>query len=372
MNRLYVTFALLALSAVMAAPTLAQSGSANADTVQTETEFSPPPDIEQCADIPQGVRRLQCYDHFLHPDSSDDEQTGLDPDLKDAAESLGMDGESLEDEQASASPTLVEQLLNRQRALFSYSGGFVKHRANYLLPITYVDDINNSPKSVAFGRQPIQEDLDNLEAKFQFSVRLPVLTGLFPERTNLWVAYTQLSFWQGYNREESSPFRETNYEPEIFFSYEPRLRLGPGSFDIVSIGFNHQSNGRSDPFSRSWNRILANVVYSNDRWIFSASPWYRIPESSKEDNNPDIHKYLGYADYRFTYKLAPDTSLGLLFRNNMDSDHNRSSFQLDYTFDLSGSLSAYVQYYHGWGESLIDYNHHVKRIGVGVTLGDLF
>lgn len=372
MSRFDVKFALLGLAVTLAAPALAENTSSKPATNNSRNtaDFVPPSDIEQCAEIEQGVRRLQCYDHFLQPSSLDEDQEGLDPDLKDVAESLGMDGEDLEKTQKRAKPTLVEQLLSRQRALFSYSGAFVRHRPNFLLPITYVDDNNSAPKSVPFGRQSIPEDLDNLEAKFQFSVRMPVLTGLFPDRTSLWVAYTQLSFWQGYNRDESSPFRETNYEPEVFFSYEPRLRIGPGSFDILSIGFNHQSNGRSDPFSRSWNRILANIVYSNDRWVFSASPWYRIPEDTDEDNNPDIHKYLGYGDYNFTYKLAEDTTLGVLFRNNLDFDENRSTFRLDYTFALSDSLSAYVQYYHGWGESLIDYNHHVKRIGVGITLAD--
>lgn len=368
MSCLKISLVPLGALLLIAAPALAQNDSVEPD----QSEFIPPSTIDECADIAQGVRRLQCYDHFLQLDDSGDDGTGVDPDLVDAAESMGMDRGEVEDSQeGNRNPSLVEQLLARQRAMFSYSGAFVRHRANYVLPVSYVDHPNQAPRSVNFGQEPLQEDLSNLEAKFQFSVRMPILTGLFPERTTLWIAYTQLSFWQAYNRDESSPFRESNYEPEVFFSYEPSLQIGPGSLDLVSIGINHQSNGRSDPVSRSWNRILANLVYSNDRWVFSASPWYRIPESSREDNNPDIHKYLGYADYNFAYKVAGDTTIGLLFRNNFDSDDNRSTFRLDYTFSLSDSVSAYVQYYHGYGESLIDYNEHVKRIGIGITISDL-
>lgn len=355
-------------------PALAQDGAPEEQqdltTTLPEGKLTPTR-IEQCATVEQGVSRLECYDRFLKPEETKNINKQTDPDLLEAAESVGVDTEALSaDGQETRPPSLVEQVLARQQALFSYSGTFVRHRANYLLPITYGDPVNQAPRSAQFGREPLQEDFSNFEAKFQFSVRIPVLTGLFPDRTRLWAAYTQLSFWQAFNREESSPFRESNYEPELFLSYEPALKLGPGSIDIVSIGINHQSNGLSDPLSRSWNRIIGNVVYSNNRWVMSASPWYRIPESSKEDNNPDIYNYLGYGDYNITYKLPDDTTLGLLFRNNLDFDENRSTFRLDYTFPLSDSVRAYVQYFHGWGETLIDYNHHVKRIGIGITIAD--
>ena len=371
MIRVKTALAPLCLGLMFALPVQAQSEAASApvtgETSPSETEFTPPPRLDDCAELAEGVKRLACYDHFLQTDGADPLDTGVDPELVDAAQSLGVDADKLDEPRK---PSLINRILARQRALFSYSGNFVKHRANYLLPITYVDPINSAPMSANFGREPLQEDLANIEAKFQISVRMPILTGLFNDRTTLWVAYTQLSFWQAYNSDESSPFRESNYEPEIFLSYQPGLPLGPGSIDLLSVGFNHQSNGRSDPFSRSWNRLLANIVYSDEHWVFAVTPWYRIPESSREDNNPDIHQYLGYADYTFSYQLPNETTIGLLFRNNLDDDHNRSTFRLDYAFPLSESVSAYVQYYHGWGESLIDYNQHVKRIGVGITIAD--
>lgn len=372
MNRKSASFSVLLIGLGTAISALAQDVNEPGGNGMTNglPEGQPAPTrIEQCAAIAMGVSRLECYDQFLKPRQTQPVQQETDPDLLDAAESIGLDRETLDEEEARP-PSLVEQLLARQQALFSYSGTFVRHRANYLLPVTYGSPVNQAPKSVQFGREPLQEDFSNMEAKFQFSVRIPLLTGLFPERTRLWAAYTQLSFWQAFNRDESSPFRESNYEPEIFLSYEPALKLGPGSIDIVSIGINHQSNGLSDPLSRSWNRLLGNVVYSNNRWVMSASPWYRIPESKSEDNNPDIYKYLGYADYNVTYKLPDETTIGMLFRNNLDFDENRSTVRLDYTFPLSDSVRAYVQYFHGWGETLIDYNHHVKRIGIGITIAD--
>ena len=42
----------------------------------------------------------------------------------------------------------------------------------------------------------------------------------------------------------------------------------------------------------------------------------------------------------------------------------------DYTFPIKGKLKAYVQGFHGYGESLLDYNHKHNSIGFGVMLND--
>lgn len=97
-------------------------------------------------------------------------------------------------------------------------------------------------------------------------------------------------------------------------------------------------------------------------------PWYRIPEAS-EDDNSDISKYMGYANYLAVYKLSDDRTFSLRLMNNLRSD-NRSSVEFGYSFSMGDTIKGFFQYYNGYGESLIDYNHRIERFGIGIMLND--
>ena len=172
-----------------------------------------------------------------------------------------------------------------------------------------------------------------------------------------------------YNQDDSAPFRETNYEPEIFARYQTDWDIGPGRLNGVTLGFNHQSNGQSEPKSRSWNRIMGSAAYSYDRWLFMVQPWYRIPENN-DDDNADIQRYLGYANYHAVYKLTEDRTFSLRLMNNLRSDDNKTSVEFGYSFPMGDTLKGFFQYYNGYGESLIDYNHRIQRFGIGIMLND--
>ena len=92
------------------------------------------------------------------------------------------------------------------------------------------------------------------------------------KNSRLFFAYTNLSFWQAYNSRFSSPFRETNHEPEMFLLIPQKWSLFDWHNQLIAIGFNHQSNGQTGTLSRSWNRIYANFIFERNNLVVSFKP----------------------------------------------------------------------------------------------------
>jgi len=322
---------------------------------------APPAAPDDCTHLENGVQRLACYDALFDAEASMTDADDL------ASDETASDPEQPEEEE-NVMGALVNRYMAVEKALFSFSGSFVGHRPTYILPITWVDTPNPSPTSPRLGSTGYDYQLEHEEAKYQISFKVPLLTGLLDDRTTLWFGYTQQSFWQVYNREDSAPFRETNYEPEIFVRYHADWNIGGGTVNGFTLGFNHQSNGQPEPRSRSWNRIMGTAAYSHGRWLFVVQPWYRIPED-KNDDNADIEAYLGHANYQVVYTLTEDRTFSLRLMNNLRST-NRTSVEFGYSFPMGDTIKGFFQYYNGYGESLIDYNHRIERFGVGIMLND--
>ncbi|MET1254142.1 phospholipase A [Aliikangiella maris] len=268
---------------------------------------------------------------------------------------------------------LDKRIINERTALEN-PNVITSHNRNYMLPITYASHPNKAVYENAPGKL---DKLDNYEAKFQISFKAPIAQSLIKDDDVLFFGFTIQSHWQMYNSDISAPFRETNYQPEIFYGFINDLKLGEWTNRVNMIGIEHQSNGRSQPLSRSWNRIYANFIWENDRWIIGFKPWYRIPEDEKEepgasegDDNPDIEKYMGHFELSTLYKWEEQT-FSLMVRNNLRSE-NRGALQLDWTFPLGSRFKGYAQYFNGYGESMIDYNHSIERFGIGILLTDFF
>lgn len=277
------------------------------------------------------------------------------------------------DEQSPASPSVetgsagdVESAVDRRVALeeaASYNPfSITPHKPNYLLPVAHNFSPNRTPFS---GRD---RNLDGTEVKFQFSYKVPVVRDLLGDNGTIFVAYTNQSYWQAYNGAESRKFRETNHEPEAFVSFNTDWNLLGLNNSLINVGAVHQSNGRSGSLSRSWNRLFVDFVFERENFYMSLKPWYRIPEDDDDDDNPDITDFMGYGEVRALYQLR-DSLFGIMLRNNLRSD-NKGALQLDWSFPLTRNLRGYVQYFNGYGESLIDYDASINRIGVGFLITD--
>ncbi len=245
--------------------------------------------------------------------------------------------------------------------------GINLYRPNYLLFARYSDNPNEHPFTPLFP--PGDLDFDPIEARFQLSFKFR-LWATEDRRFGVWAAYTQQNQWQVYNKGMSSPFRESNYEPEAMLTYNPDLALGAGfHWRLFNLGLNHQSNGRSDALSRSWNRVIATFGFETDNFVLLVRPWYRIGEEETEDDNPDIEDYLGYGDITGIYKWRGH-SFTLMGRGNPST--GKGAAQIAWTTPpLLGPLRGYIQAFTGYGDSMIDYNWSQNAIGIGVSLNDL-
>jgi phospholipase A1 len=270
--------------------------------------------------------------------------------------------------------SLIGARINREDAAKANRSTLVPHRRNYFMPITYMADPNEQPFQQAGDTE--NQNLDNAEIKFQLSIKVPLVDSLLTDNDSVYFGFTALSFWQAYNSALSQPFRETNYEPEFFYVTPVPWKLFNSDASLLVLGFSHQSNGREAPLSRGWNRLYANLIWEEGNFVFSLKPWWRIPESAKTDplsakgdDNPDIEKYMGYFEFTTAYRSGKQEYSALL-RNNLRSD-NYGALQLEWTFPMYKRVRGYVEYFNGYGESLIDYNAHMQRIGVGIMFSDL-
>lgn len=243
------------------------------------------------------------------------------------------------------------------------------YRPVYLLPATWTDRVNRRPQSP----QPANSmgtdlDLRDIETKYQISLKAKLGHHLLGTAFSLWGGYTQSSRWQVYNGAESRPFRETNYEPEVILVWPLQGTLLGWQMRMGSVAINHQSNGRSLPLSRSWNRIIGSLALERDDWVAELRPWLRIRESPADDDNPDIEDHIGRIELQLSRYWA-DQVLTLQLRHSLRTGaRSRGSAQLDWVFPMRGALHGYLQVFSGYGESLVDYNQSQTKLGLGVTI----
>lgn len=239
----------------------------------------------------------------------------------------------------------------------------------FLLPARWTSKTNETPHSGNDAEDyivPEGSNYNNVEVKFQISFKTKLLQGVLWRKADLWVGYTQVSHWQLYTTSLSRPFREINYEPELILNFPMNFKLFGFDTRMVGVAFNHQSNGKSLPFSRSWNRIVFHAGFERGNWSVYARPWIRLSDS--EDDNPDITDKLGRADLNVIY-----THNGQVF--SLIGSHNLSfgtavkgNLTFSWSYPIKGNLKGYLQASHGYGETLIDYNHLQTTVGIGFSL----
>ncbi len=344
----------------------------------------------------ESKKRLACFDSISTPTIENNAQILLINNANNVGDSAAAENTSKETspEISPAKPLAIAvkktnsdlTYLERKWRLTSEGdwdiSDFETYKSNYLL-FTHTNNTNNTPQSPN-RLNADNRHLDAQDLKFQLSLKtelynnIPLIRDLpYVTSSRLWGAYTQQSYWQIFDSEVSRPLRENNYEPEIILSLGIDNEVDGIKKDYIprmlNLGLVHQSNGRSNPTSRSWNRLYLESGWElTDRLSLMVRPWWRLPEESKNDDNPDIDKFMGYGDVTLRYETPTrKTAVSVLFRNNLRSD-NKGFAQIDLQQRVFNNpyIKLHVMLSSGYGETLLDYNHSQSVLGFGISLGE--
>lgn len=239
---------------------------------------------------------------------------------------------------------------------------FRQHNNNYLM-VTRTAHPNSEPYRPFRDLEDLTSDLSHNELVFQLGFKMKLVESAFKKPVDLWFGYTQNSFWQAGNHKASSPFRETNYQPELMAVTPLNFNILGMHASFLNLGLVHQSNGQAGSLSRSWNRTYAQVGLERGGWTVVGRVWKRINESSQDDDNRDIVDYMGRGDLNVTYR-SNGHDYSALIRRNFSTE--RGAVQLSWAFPLAGHIKGYAQYFSGYGQSMIDYNYYQNVVGVGL------
>ncbi|MGZ8229338.1 MAG: phospholipase A [Burkholderiales bacterium] len=320
--------------------------------------------LAACARIADPGERLACYDELARSESGGRAETPAPQSTKPPVRSQVVERAPV---QGSAMQQHWELTPELKRGIFNLT----PHRPLYGL-VHWTSDVNAQPSSPTRPfdvAQPV--DLDRAEGKIQLSFKTKAAEGLFGSPGDLWLGYSQVSYWQLGNQRQSSPFRETNYEPEATLMFPVDFAAGGLRMRFLGLTLNHQSNGRGGTLSRSWNRLIGEAGAEYGRWSFHFRPWSRLLASSGDDNdNPDIEDYAGRGEFIVAWRSQGHVVTATARHSLRFDERSRGSARLDWAFPLVGALNGHIQVFSGYGLNLIDYNHRQTTVGVGVSFLD--
>ena len=317
--------------------------------------------LADCANIGDKVERLACFDQLAATPAPRTEPAVVVNQVAGAPAATAV--VAVATAQPSAESSAKFSQLDHWELDQPYRRGVFKfrpHHANYLIGMRSYS-VNDKPYQVFRELADDDARLSKGELAFQLSFKMKMLEGMFGKPVDLWFGYTQNSFWQAANSKASSPFRETNYQPELMAIVPLAFDVGGFKLTHAGLGVNHQSNGQSASLSRSWNRVYAQLGVEKAGFSATARVWKRLSED--DDDNPDLVDFMGHGDLALAYR-SNDHIYSSTLRYNTHTD--KGAIQAGWAFPLAGNLKGYAQAFAGYGQSLIDYNYFQRSVGLGI------
>lgn len=204
----------------------------------------------------------------------------------------------------------------------------------------------------------------NSDAKFQISIRHRLTNSTLPFKTYLYLTYTQKAYWSIF--QESVPFRDLNFNPTVGLGraiVRNNRLLGTVSFQLE-----HESNGKDGTDSRSWNKIsLGTTLMFDDRWTFHAKGWIPLVDGG---NNKDIVRYSGWGYIGMDYSSSRKKYNASLMVTKRGGTNLNANITANFSIRLFSDDNQYIflEYYNGYGESMLDYKQYRQRLRLGFVI----
>ena len=208
---------------------------------------------------------------------------------------------------------------------------------------------------------------NNSDVRFQVSIAQKLTKSKLPGGTFLFLAYTQNVAWDVFK----------NSMPMHDFTFNPGIGIGKPLFSKgrflgkATLMLEHMSNGRDSIQSRSWNRVsLGATIMIDEQLTVDGKIWVPIVDG---ENNRDI-KYVGIFQSGVTFMTHNrkfGASVHLVKRGNWKLDFNTTIDLFWRPWDRANQY-FFLQWYNGYGETLLDYNQFHNRLRVGIVIKPRF
>ena len=213
----------------------------------------------------------------------------------------------------------------------------------------------------AIGPRP---SATNSDVKFQVSISQRLTKSTLPFNTYLFLFYNQKVFWNVF--ENSMPVHDFNFNPGIGVS---KLLIAKDRvIGKASLLIEHESNGRDNENSRSWNKIsLCGSINISPQFMIHAKYWIPIVDGQ---HNRDILRYCGIFQNGLQV-MSNDKKYGmaitLVKRQGWNLNFN-TIVELNYRLFKKDNQYMFLQYYNGYGDNLLDYNKFHSRLRFGIVI----
>lgn len=208
----------------------------------------------------------------------------------------------------------------------------------------------------------------NSDVKFQVSIAQRLTKSTLPFNSYLFLFYNQKVFWNVF--QNSMPVRDLNFNPGLGLS--KLLIVKDRVIGKASVLIEHESNGRDSINSRSWNKIsFCGSIYLSSQFMIHAKYWIPIVDGV---NNKDILRYSGI--YQSGIQVTSHDkkfglALTLIKRKGWNLNCN-TIVEFNYRLFKKDNQYLFLQYYNGYGESMLDYKQFHSRLRMGIVIKPRF